>query len=136
MLLHGEPGIGKSEVAFLLNKAMRRKYGVEPYTVVFDPTARGVMITDVVYIPPRIHPRIILWNEYDRIVAHAEQGASQKSEGFCIAQSRTTFLNILDRLNTMEHVIFIATMNVEPSALPDEAYTREGRFNLVMRASY
>lgn len=135
VLIYGKAGIGKSEIALLLNKAMRKDGAIEPYTVISDPTNRGIIITDLVWQPPRINPRIILWNEYDRIVAQAENGDKAKpSDGFCIAQCRTTFLNILDRLNTMEHVVLIATMNAEPSQLPDEAYVRKGRFDLVIKA--
>lgn len=137
VLIHGPPGVGKSEIAMLLNKEMRDCKQWEPLTVVANPTNRGMTINDIVYPPPDDSPCIVLFNEYDKIVEHAmTPSAGEMGDGTSIACSRTSLLNALDRINAMKNVILIATMNVHPDTIvgtdgkPDRAYVREGRFNL------
>lgn len=130
-ILWGEPGTGKSYVAMLLNKALINGY--DPVTVVANPTNRGLSISDIVFPPPEGKVTIVLFNEFDKVIEHAESSVEKSSEGISIASNKTSLLNALDRINAMKGVILIATMNGNPNTLPP-AYTRRGRFDACVEA--
>lgn len=129
VIIYGDPGLGKSQVAMLLNREMSNYGNYEPTTVVADPTSRGLTVNDIVYPPQNESPVIVLFNEYDRVVKNAEESPELTSDGVSIACNKTSLLNALDRINAMKNVILIATMNAKIESLAP-AYTRKGRFDI------
>lgn len=130
VLVYGEPGVGKSELGYFLNKMFRHnKY--DPQTVICDPTKKGLSLGNIIQGHCKESPMIILFNEYDAIVRHAESQKETKSDGTCLADTRTSFLNVLDQLEKTLHVILIATMNGEPERDVPFVYRRPGRMDLV-----
>lgn len=79
----------------------------------------------------KIGPIILLFNEYDAIVKHAENQAVSKSDGMCIAETRTSFLDALDQLSNTRFVILIATMNGDALKDIPLVYRRPGRMDLI-----
>lgn len=131
VLVHGEPGVGKSELAYFLNKAFRNDSKYVPQTIVCDPTKKGLSMGNVIQGNCKECPVIVLFNEYDTIVRHAESQKEGKSDGTSPADTRTSFLNVLDQLEKTLYVILIATMNGEPERDVPFVYRRPGRMDLV-----
>jgi hypothetical protein len=129
-LIVGPPGRGKSRLAELVAVELRARYTVEPVVVKnFDPTARGQLLDDILACPTQGEPVIVVLDEYDAVIAHAEGKLDGDAEGSSLAKNRSSMLSCLDRLGVMAHVIVIATTNVSEENL-ETAYVRRGRLDL------
>lgn len=134
-LICGPPGVGKSQIAFFLNCEIKKRTqnNAHPLTVIADPTRKGMTLGNLCGGSSKIGPIILLFNEYDAIVKHAEniKGESSKSDGMCIAETRTSFLDALDQLSNTRFVILIATMNGDALKDIPLVYRRPGRMDLI-----
>lgn len=134
IMIHGKPGTGKTELAFMIAQELKRDDpSVTPYVHIFNPTDRGLTASDVLGNPTADEPIILLINEWDAVIKHAESGTEAKGEGMSIAHNKTTLLNFLDRCVRAKHVIVVASMNSEPGTF-DQAYFRRPRFDHVLRS--
>jgi hypothetical protein len=135
VLIWGESGAGKSEIAYLLNKKLMEEslFQIVPITVEADITKKGLSLSDLCMNPPKERPAILLFNELDSMVEHAESERDAKSDGMSLAGTKQSLLNTLDRINRFRNVVLIATMNAEPEKIP-LVYRRPGRFDLVLEA--
>jgi len=135
VIVNGPPGVGKSEIALLLNKELFKikDKNCKPVTIIADPTKKGMTMGNLIDYASKETPVILLFNEYDSIVKHAEDNGTEKtkSDGMCIAETRTSLLDTLDRLNTFKHVILITTMNGDPYKDIPSVYIRSGRIDVI-----
>jgi len=135
LLLWGDSGAGKSEIAYFINKKIMQESNVEiePITVEADITKRGLCLSDLCVNPLKERPIILLLNELDSIILHAENETDANSDGMSLAGTKTSLLNTLDQINRFPNVILIATMNANPDVIP-LVYRRPGRFDLILEA--
>jgi len=125
VLLTGVPGAGKSQLAAYLAKELRGAV-----LRGFNPTIKGLGIVRLInqMSPSKESPLVVLMNEFDTAISQATKNEDSKTDTICLAQSKTTLLDMLDYLNQVEGLILVATTNVKISQLP-YAYVRPGRFN-------
>lgn len=129
--IQGPPGVGKSEIGFLLNREIckRTQKNCQPLTVIADPTKRGMPMSGLIGGRCKEVPIILVFNEFNVAVQHAESLTKEnKSEGMCIAETRTSLLDTLDHLSNTRYVILITTANEEIPFV----YRRPGRMDLVV----
>lgn len=132
----GPPGCGKSTLGLLVAKRL------------IAPSIRPVLCTGVDFVTPGLSirwayhypcaatPVILLLNELDSAIRHAERDPDKDSTGArettCIANTPTVMLNTLDYIMSTPHLIVIATTNMKQSELVTgiyQRYTRAGRFD-------
>jgi hypothetical protein len=131
ILMTGTPGSGKSRVAELIAVELKTKLSVEPIVIKnFDLTAKGCTIDDVIQFPTYNEPAIVVLDELDAFIKHAEARSDGAGEGSSIAKNRSSLLSCLDRLNLSEFVILIASSNQIDIRVEHPAYTRTGRFDI------
>ncbi len=133
-IVMGKPGIGKSTIGYLVTLALGQEKGVRPVLVAnLDLTTRGLLYDDVVRPKPsREAPVVLMLDEYDQTVRHAERvDKSGKGESVSHAESKASLTGLLDRLAISDYVIVIATTN-DVELLKEKSfrpYTRKGRFD-------
>jgi len=125
MIISGVPGSGKSHLAYYV---AQRLSGI--VLKGFNPTLKGLGIIRLInsYTPTIACPLIVLMNEFDSAIAYAEKSEETKTDTTCLAQTKTSLLNMLDYLNEVDGLIIIATTNVDFKDLP-VPYIRKGRFD-------
>lgn len=133
VLIFGPPGRGKTEFGKLLNMALKIKRSCEPMTIKVNPTDKGLLLSDLFVNPLVERPIVLVWNEYHRIVAHAESNSETASDGKSMAGNVTELFETLDEINETRNMIFIATMSEDPMTLKPE-FRRPGRFDLIFDA--
>lgn len=126
VLISGAAGTGKSTMGMFLSGLLKKQYHCVPQVLIFDPTLPGMKCGDVVGYASVLNPTIIMINEYDRVVKHAEESKSVKPMEAALMQNRTSATQTLDRLAMTEHVIVVFTTN-EPIDMIPSAYTRAPR---------
>lgn len=117
-LICGPPGCGKTEIAFLVARELLNR-GVIPIVNVIDLTTRGMSPNDTFDSTSSAQPAIILMDEYDRAISHAEDGKN-KSDGKSIAENKSSLCEYLDRIARVNHVIVIATTNLDIGVITGE----------------
>lgn len=137
-LVCGGPGAGKSTLGEFL--AVRLKgMGREPVVVKnLDLTAKGLLLEDVFATPTPGFPVILMLDEFDATVAHAEGGKDGDKEGRSLAATPTSLLTVLDLLNRMDNLVVIATTNRTAEEVRSgvfQRYTRRGRLDLHVAAA-
>jgi hypothetical protein len=127
ILLTGEPGVGKTNVALFL--AMRLCAHI---VFGYDLTAPGVSLDNLWRLSPSEDtPVILVLDEIDGAFACANTGRSAK-EHRCLAQNKTALNTLFDRFEKTKHLIILATSNKTFADLQKTypAYIRRGRFDL------
>lgn len=132
----GPPGCGKTTLGLIVAKRLIGP-GVCPTLVTgVDFETPGLSIKSAYYKPIPTEPVILMLNEFDCSIRHAERAPSQDSTGaretICIAHTPTIMLNTLDYIMSTPHLIVIATTNMKQSDLVTgiyQRYTRAGRFD-------
>lgn len=130
MILHGPPMCGKSSVARFLAAGLK-KDGVSPLVVCgFSFKTAGSHLQEYIGVPTPEQPIILLVNEFDKAVAHAEEGKEDGSHASSLAHDRTSLLDTLDWLAEVDNLIYVVTTNKDPEYFADplDAYIRPGRF--------
>ena len=136
-LVCGPMGIGKSMLGEFIAMAMKTTQGSDPIVIKnCDFTTRGLVFEDIVRRPDANTPYILVIDEFDVAITHAERPASEASPAvasFCHAENPSSLLSILDRINRVPYLIAVATTNktlAEMTSGVCARYTRAGRFNL------
>lgn len=127
ILLTGEPGVGKTNVALFL--AMRLCAHI---VFGYDLTAPGVSLDNLWRLSPsEDQPVILVLDEIDGAFACANTGRTAK-EHRCLAQNKTALNTLFDRFEKTKHLIILATSNKSFADLQKNypAYIRPGRFDL------
>lgn len=132
----GPPGCGKTTIGLLIAKHLVGP-GVTPVLVTgVDFMTPGLSIKEAYYTPIATEPVIIVLNEFDCAIRHAERDPSKDSTGArestCISNTPTLMLNTLDYMASTPFLIIIATTNMRQSELVTgiyQRYTRAGRFD-------
>lgn len=135
VLVCGAPGLGKSTLGELIAAELMARTRMVPEVVKnLDLTARGLLLEDAYDSPTPTSPVILMLDEFDATVAHAErdQSGDGAREGTALADTPTSLLAVLDRLNRQSHLIVIATSNMglDPLRKKYPRYVRDGRFDL------
>jgi len=137
LLVCGKPGIGKSTLGELLAVALKAS-GAQPEVVKnLDLTLRGVVLEDVYDMPVSTAPVILMLDEFDATIDHAERNEVSKAEATSLAETPAALLGILDRLNRTPHTVVIASTNRtlgEMKAGKYARYIRAGRFDIHLQA--
>jgi Cdc6-like AAA superfamily ATPase len=134
VLLCGAPGSGKSVCAQYLAIEMM-KDGTTAPTVIqgVDLTAKCMSLMALLpQIIEKQMPHILVLDEIDTAFKHATEPRVEKGEQRCLAETKTSLCNELDRLSRIPNLIVIGTTNIPHSelCLLYPAFTREGRFDL------
>jgi ATP-dependent 26S proteasome regulatory subunit len=116
ILLHGDPGCGKSGIIQLCMKHIVENLGGIVINIKDEDTIRGYLdiITKLRQIEPE-RPIIVIIEDIDGIASDNSQGVSQ-------------LLNILDGIKQIENVVYIATSNY-PEKLAERITNRPSRFD-------
>jgi hypothetical protein len=127
-IITGDTGIGKTSIGSLISSQLK-EHGLSKKPTVFfmDCTAKGFDIFSYI-APTRDTVCILMLDEYDLIVAHAEGQKDGESEGQSMAKSRSAWLGTMDRFAKTRYVIVVATTNVPIESI-DSRYVRDGRFD-------
>lgn len=130
----GPPGCGKTTLGLLVAKRLTGP-GTEPVLVTgVDFETPGLSLGIAYYTPIVTSPVILMLNEFDNAIRHAERKDDKTSAcaTTCIANTPATILNTLDYIASTRYLILIATTNMKQSDLVTgiyKRYTRAGRFD-------
>lgn len=136
-LVCGSMGAGKSTLGELLAVAIKTEMRLIPEVVKnLDLTSKGLLLEDAFDTPTSSSPVILMLDEVDATIDHAERAETKegdKREGASLADTPTSLLAVLDRLNRTPHLVVIATTNKALTAMTAGGYaryTRKGRLDL------
>jgi hypothetical protein len=136
-LVCGGMGIGKSTLGELIAVQLKKTLKVSPEVIKnFDLTSKGLLLEDGFDTPTPNSPIILMLDEFDTTVDCAENSGQKEGdarEGASLADTPTTLLALLDRLNRTPNLIVIATSNKGVTEMAGGAYaryTRKGRLDL------
>jgi hypothetical protein len=134
MLVCGQMGRGKSTLGEFAAVEILRHAGIAAEVIKnVDLTTKGLLLEDAFHKPAVSSPVILMLDEFDTAVDFAERVRDEKQDGRSLADTPTSLLAILDRLNRMPHLIVIATSNkplAEMTGGKYARYTRRGRIDL------
>jgi hypothetical protein len=140
VLVCGSMGTGKSTLGELLAVSLTEVLHLQTEVVKnLDLASRGLLLEDVFATPTLGSPVILMLDEFDSTIDHAErtERGDEKSEGTSLAATPTSLLALLDRLNRTPYLIVIATSNRTVEEMTTGMYgryTREGRIDAHVRA--
>lgn len=135
LLVCGPMGTGKSTLGELMAVAVKEALNISAEVVKnLDLTSRGLLLEDVFDTPTPSSPVVLMLDEFDSTVDHAERAdrGDGKSEGTSLADTPTSLLALLDRLNRTPHLIVVATSNRTEEEMTSgiyARYTRAGRID-------
>ena len=139
-LLYGPQRTGKSALGKYLAVKMKT-FGLQPI-VVYNAslTTPGAHTRMYVGHPEEDQPVILVLNEYDSAVDHAEDGEEKGDRATSMARNRAHLHDTMDAFNDIEHLVVIATTNKDLSYFDGgaddpnrSAYIREGRLSIKIR---
>jgi hypothetical protein len=129
-------GTGKSTLGELLSVSLMDVLKIQTEVVKnIDLTSKGLLLEDVFATPTMCSPVVLVLDEFDSTIEHAESinSGTEKGEGTSLAATPTSLLALLDRLNRTPYLLVIATSNrtvQEMTAGIYGRYTREGRIDI------
>ena len=110
IILHGDPGCGKTSLIYLLVEEIKKRNGISVY---FDVPDNWVEIAKLIRKVEKERPILCIIEDIDLIIAkHGEE----------------SFLNFLDGLNSITNVVYVATTNIIEK-IPDRIKDRPSRFD-------
>jgi hypothetical protein len=110
IILHGDPGCGKTSLIYLLVDEIKKRNGISIY---FDVPDNWVEIAKLIRKVEKDRPILCIIEDIDLIInKHGEE----------------SFLNFLDGLNSITNVVYVATTN-NLSSIPDRIKDRPSRFD-------
>jgi GTPase SAR1 family protein len=110
IILHGDPGCGKTSLIYLLVEEIKKRNGISIY---FDIPENWVEIAKLVRKVEKERPILCIIEDIDLVIAkHGEE----------------IFLNFLDGLNSITNVVYVATTN-NIEKIPDRIKDRPSRFD-------
>lgn len=116
VLLHGEPGTGKTTYIKYLSTEIKNK------NVIFVPPSMAEMLTD-----PSIIPFLMDYRDSILIIEDAEKVLGSRESGRTSSQSTSNLLNLTDGiLGDCLNIQIVATFNTKRDNI-DEAFMRKGR---------
>lgn len=127
ILLTGEPGVGKTNIALFLAKELNAQ-------IVFgyDLTAPGISLDNLWRLcPSEKSPVILVLDEIDGAFSCAN-GNKRAKNYRSLAQNKTSLNTLFDRFERTNHLIILGTSNKSFGELHHEfpSYIRKGRFDL------
>jgi len=133
VLLHGEPGKGKSMVAILIADKYKSYYcnSLKPW----DPGSRlGDIYNEAE--PTVDKPLIIVFEEFDTIILNIHIGIQPHKSLPTFVSNKNGWNQFLDEISRglYPYLILILTMNKDPEYIRnlDPSYIREGRVDLIL----
>ena len=145
MLVCGPSGAGKSTLGELVAAELQQRLRTAPVVIKnLDLTLPGLLLEDAYDTPSPDAPVVLHLDEFDAMVDHAERGSllqqqqhagssgSSAREATALADTPTSLLSIMDRLNRAPAHIVIATSNrgsSEMNSSPYARYVRRGRLD-------
>jgi len=110
IILHGDPGCGKTSLIYLVVEEIKKRDGISIY---FDIPQNRVEIGKLVRKVEKDRPILCIIEDIDLVIAkHGEE----------------PFLNFLDGLNSITNVVYVATTN-NLERIPDRIKDRPSRFD-------
>lgn len=110
IILHGEPGCGKSSLIYLLIEEIKKRGGISIY---FDSPNNWVEIAKLIRRVEKNRPLLCIIEDIDLVIAR---------------YGEDVFLNFLDGLNSIDDVVYVATTN-NIEKIPDRIKDRPSRFD-------
>jgi AAA+ superfamily predicted ATPase len=110
IILHGDPGCGKTSLIYLVVEEIKKRDGISIY---FDIPQNWIEIAKLVRKVEKDRPILCIIEDIDLVIAkHGEE----------------PFLNFLDGLNSITNVVYVATTN-NLERIPDRIKDRPSRFD-------
>jgi len=133
ILISGQPGSGKSTVAFAIAQMMKKTLSVDPYLIKgFNINCEEIQYHPVMnhYSPKIGAPIILLLDEFDIAMGKADAPIDDNN-AHAISANKTNLNNFLDAINEEQFLITIATTNLPLLQINNQfaVYCRKGRFD-------
>ena len=125
VLLCGDPGEGKTEVAISIAAELKKSKGVDPIVVEgFSLTKPGLTMKALPKATLK-NPVILSLGEIDTAFAYAENDENKEEKFFSMAQDPSSLAHTLDLMNRMDHLIVVGTSNKTLEYL--RTYKKDGK---------
>ncbi len=143
ILISGQPGLGKSTIAFLISQVIKKEFGVDPYLIKgFNINSEEMQYHPIIghYNPQTQSPIVLLLDEFDIALKRASNdqnyngqndNASRMGASSAISANKTNMNTFLDAINDESFLITVATTNVSLDDINKDygVYCRKGRFD-------
>ncbi len=142
ILVSGEPGLGKSTLAFLISQRFKQDLGVDPYLIKgFNINSEEMQYHPIMnhYNPSNNCPIILLLDEIDIALQRAnastinvDPSKPMMQQSHAISGNKTNMNNFLDSINDESFLITVVTTNVPIEEMQEQygVYIRQGRFHM------